>query len=226
MVIIRLHNLAVRVPTLADAHTVAELMIACDSAEAGVASSTAEAVLTGWQTTGFNLQTDAWIIVTREGEGGAYADVQYRNNGDTGEFVTLLRVHPRYRGRGVETFLLRLVEMRARQRMHALPCAQPVCISATLSSLDQQAREVFEQEGYELVRRFWRLGVAIEEDGPVETIQPNVELVIDAHSLLDTAPAQRRTGMYTARQYEVYTKALRLINETDMAVNLSCTSSS
>ncbi|HLG78307.1 MAG TPA: hypothetical protein VKX46_17975, partial [Ktedonobacteraceae bacterium] len=74
--------------------------------------------------------------------------------------------------------------------------------------------------------RFWRLGVAIEEDGPVETIQPNVELVIDAHSLLDTAPAQRRTGMYTARQYEVYTKALRLINETDMAVNLSCTSSS
>ena len=55
------------------------------------------------------------------------------------------------------------------------------------------------------VKRFWRLSIT---DGDThETL--TADLNVDVQDLFDTSNTVERTGLYVARQYEVYEKELR-----------------
>ncbi len=210
--IVRLHNLSVRNPLSADLQAVTGLMAVCDSADSGIADPMEDDVRQRWQTKGFNLQTDAWVIVTGQGQIVGYADVQRENEGELFQFVC---VHPDYRGRGIGKLLIHLMEERARQLVQDFPLAQRVTLSIVLSSLNERAKGVFEREGYLSARRFWRLVVEMDGD-TTPTLEEfyrggklKLDLVIDTDNLLGAVQTQRRSGMYTARQYEVYQKVLR-----------------
>ncbi len=156
-----LKNLLARAPKTEDLEAISELVIACDTAEFGIADSTMEDLLSNWQQSGLNLATDAWVIVTTKGQLVGFACVWHR---DHEQIYTLICVHPEYRNRGIGTLLLRLVEERARLHvLHARPGAC-VTLSSTVSSGNEQAKRLFEREGYASVRQFWRIAIEIDEN--------------------------------------------------------------
>ncbi|WP_165423776.1 GNAT family N-acetyltransferase [Ktedonosporobacter rubrisoli] len=208
--IVRLHSLSVRPPVWADLSAVVGLIKACVKEEAGIEEPTEEEVHKSWQARNFNLRMDAWVIFTRKGDIVGYAEV--RNCGD-GRLVSMLRVHPAYRGRGIGTLLTWLVEERARQLMRRISLDIRVTLSNSVNSLNTAAHRLLEREGYSLVRNFWRLSIEMDEQLPDEGARDGkiqMDLVIDSANLMGSTRLPRRTGMYVVRQYDVYEKVLRI----------------
>ncbi len=201
--IVRLHNLSARIPTLQDAKAVTELMSACDIANFGSIDTTKEDVAKAWSTPNFDLRTDAWVIVTRKGQLVGYADV--RQDSSQEQLVCIVRIHPDYRGRGVGTLFTLLIEERARQIACNAHPRKRVTLSVTVCVRNRGARQLLEREGYMSVKRFWRLSIN-DGDSP-ETL--TAELNVDVQNLFDASNMVERTGFYVARQYEVYEKELR-----------------
>ncbi len=217
--IVRLHNLSARPPVLSDLKAVTALMVACDLAESGVADPAEEDVRSSWQEAGFTLKTDAWVIVTNRGRIVGYAEV--RRSGEQ-QLTSLLRVHPDYLGRGIGTLLVWLAEERSRQLLHTMPHDLRVTLTTVVSNLNQRAQHLFEREGYTLSRHFWRLVIQVEDvlEQSLDELHRHgklkVDLVIDAQNLMGTTQMATRTGMYVARQFDVYEKELRAGAELQM----------
>ncbi|MBE3561633.1 MAG: GNAT family N-acetyltransferase [Ktedonobacteraceae bacterium] len=212
--IIRLHNLSARAPQMKDLRAVTELMKICDEAEGYDSDITEDELRRAWLAEGFSLRTDAWVIATRTGQIAGYAEVRREEGrGDDSEderLAALLRVHPDYRGRGIGTLLIWLLEERARQVATQLSQEKRVVLYTRACGDSRVAHHLFEREGYVAARHLWRLVIDMDE-APVDERQPGrvqVDLEIDTQNLLSTMPT-RRTGIYTARQYIVYEKTLR-----------------
>jgi ribosomal protein S18 acetylase RimI-like enzyme len=225
-----LKNLLARAPKTEDLEAISELVIACDTAEFGVADSTMEDLLSNWQQSGFNLAADAWVILRSSGvsearrDSGvsqadkshittkeqlvAFACVWHR---DHEQIYTLICVHPEYRNRGIGTLLLRLVEERARLHvLHARPGTR-VTLSSTVSSGNEQAKRLFEREGYSPVRQFWRIAIEIDEALNTSSQKGKLQVELDVESLRLYGARQfyERDGIYVVRQYTTYEKELR-----------------
>lgn len=210
--IVRLHNLSARAPVEADLEAVTSLMVACDTSESGIADPTEEDVRISWQSSGFSLKTDAWVIVANKGQIVGYADLHQH---EAGQLIFSSLVHPDYRGRGIGTLLIWLVEERARQMMSTLPAEVRVTLSIAVSSMNQMAHHLLEREGYSLLRHYLRLLIELDEatsqpfDEERQSGKIKMDLVVDGRSLMEATPLVRRTGMYVVRQYDVYEKELR-----------------
>ncbi len=201
---VRLHNLSARIPTLQDAQAVTELMTACDIANFGGVDTTREDVAKVWQRTPhFNLRTDAWIIVTRKGQLVGYADIRMGRTQE--QLLCFVRIHPDYRGRGIGTLFTLLIEERARQLLCNAHPRRRVTLSVTVCVCNWSARDLLQREGYMSVKRFWRLSITDEDTNETLTADLNV----DVQDLFDASNTVERTGLYVARQYEVYEKELR-----------------
>lgn len=207
--IVRLHNLSARSPKMEDVQAVTSLLAACDAAEFGITDPTVDDVQKLWLASGFNLQTDAWVIVSRSGQIVGYADVRY---GEDGQLNFSIYVDPDYRSRGIGTLLIWLVEERARQM--ARQSEGRVTLSIAISNFNQNAQRLLEREGYGQARHFWRLLIEMDEAVLPESDDGQgkirMDLVIDAQNLMGATPLARRTGMYIARQYHVYEKVLHM----------------
>lgn len=215
-----LKNLLARAPKTEDLEAISELVLACDTAEFGMADSTMEDLLSNWQQCGFNLATDAWVIVTTKGQLVGFACVWHR---DHEQIYTLICVHPEYRNRGIGTLLLRLVEERA--RLHVLYARPGACVtlSSTLSSGNQQARRLFEREGYIAARQFWRIAIEIDEalNASSQKGKLRVELDVESLRLYGARQFYEREGVYVVRQYSTYEKQLRMGECADLDGELS-----
>ena len=217
-----LRNLLARAPNMDDLEAVAELRLASDIADYGMPDATEQDILVDWQRSGFNLNTDAWVIVTTDGRLVGYASVwpcEYRR------FHACACVHPAYRGRGIGMLLLRLAEARAREQFDGAPPAVQMTLQSTVSQSNEAARRLLEREGYTPRRQFWRVMVGREED-PSESLEAftqggklQLDLVVDAPDLIGTTYRQQRTGIYLARQYDIYEKQLRAGWEQPTAEN-------
>src|ERR1051326_4153298 len=161
-------GLSIRAPTIDDAEAVAALANTCTFAEQGtpqgIPTMAAEEVRAFWQTPGVNLATDTWTVVTDEGRLIAYADVYQRAYV---AFYTEGWTHSEYCGRGIGTYLLRLVEARARQQISAAPPHARISIqTASISNKNDAARRLVEQEGYKLVRHTWEMKIEMDTAPP------------------------------------------------------------
>lgn len=210
--IVRLHNLSVRAPVINDVSAVAELINGCDSADSSVCEYAEVDIRNAWQALGFNLRTDAWVIVTNKGRIIGYADVRQSEND---QLTMFLRVHPDFRGRGIGTLLVWLVEERARQRAHCVSADMRVTLRSTVRSLSQTGHGLLEREGYTQVHSFWRIILETDEVSShlSEKAQQSSVLKLDIVASLQNSASliqlRKRTGMYLMRQYDVYEKELR-----------------
>ncbi len=214
-----LKNLLARTPKMEDLVDIAELITACDIAEYGIADSTMEDLVSNWQRPGFNLATDAWVIVTNKGQIAGFACVWHR---DYEQISTFVCVHPEYRSRGIGTLLLRLVEERARQYVRNARPGARVTLSGTVSSVNEQAKRLFEREGYTPVRRFWRIAVRPDESIDKSTQQGNlrVDLDVGSQDLVGASQLYDLDAVYIIREYYLFEKELRtgaqeLVNTDD-----------
>src|SRR6266699_4053798 len=206
-----LKNLLARSPKMEDMVTITELIRACDVDEHGLADSTMEDLASNWHQPGFNLATDAWVIVTNKGQVVGFACVWHR---DYEQISTFVCVHPEYRSRGIGTLLLRLVEERARQHVRNARPGARVTLCGTVNSLNEQAMRLFEREGYTSIRKIWRIVVGSNDSHDcVEKSSryhaDKADLDIASQRLVDATPLYDRDGVYIIREYVVYEKELR-----------------
>jgi ribosomal protein S18 acetylase RimI-like enzyme len=219
-----LRNLLARAPNMDDLEAVAELRMASDLADYGMPDSTEQDILVDWQRSGFNLNTDAWVVVTTDGLFVGYASMWHS---EYLRFHTFACVHPAYRGRGIGMLLLRLAEARAREQIGGAYPAVRVTLQSTVSHSNEEAQRLLEREGYTLLRHFWRLIVDMEDDSSESFAELSqhgklkLDLVVDAQNLMGTTHGHQRTGIYLAREYDIYEKELRAGWERPPAENPS-----
>jgi ribosomal protein S18 acetylase RimI-like enzyme len=203
-----LKNLLARSPMMEDVVAIIELISACDVDEYGLADSTMEDLVSNWHQPGFNLATDAWVIVTNKGQAVGFTCVWHR---DYEQIFTFVCVHPEYRGRGIGTLLLRLVEERARQHVRNARPGVRVTLCGTVSGLNEQAMRLFEREGYTGIRKILRIEVGAndssEEPSLYTAFKANLDVV--SRSLVDATQLYDLDAIYIIREYEVYEKELR-----------------
>ncbi|HEX9131449.1 MAG TPA: GNAT family N-acetyltransferase [Ktedonobacteraceae bacterium] len=203
-----LKNLLARAPKMEDLVAITELITACDIAEYGIADSTMGDLASNWHQPGFNLATDAWVIVTNKGQTVGFACVWQK---DYEQIFTFVCVHPEYRSRGIGTLLLRLVEERARQHVRNARPGARVTLCGTVNSLNEQAKRLFEREGYTSIRKIWRIVVGSNDsvEKPSRYHADKADLVVDSQRPVDATPLYDLDAIYIIREYIVYEKELR-----------------
>ncbi|MBX5455871.1 MAG: GNAT family N-acetyltransferase [Thermogemmatispora sp.] len=160
-----LRDLSARTPTAADLPAVKELFAICAQVEGEQEGHEEDGDLSAsWQRMDFQLNSDAWLILTHQGQVVGYGAVW--NVAAAGaelakgcNWAFCVRVHPAYRGRGIGTLLLRLAEQRARAALENVEAKERACalLTTTVAYSNRSARALLEREGYHLERSFWHI---------------------------------------------------------------------
>lgn len=207
-----LTNLVARSPKIKDLEAITELIITCEIAEHNASDYTVDDLRSEWQRPFFNLETDAWVILTTKGQPVGYASVWHKEHEQIYMFT---RVHPAYRGRGIGTLLVRLAEERARLHIWKARPGTRVTLSSTVSSVNEVARQLLEREGYTTVRQFWRIVIEMDESvsKSYQRGKLKVDLDLDSLRLTGATKAYEREGLYIVQPYHTYEKELRPGNQ-------------
>jgi mycothiol synthase len=173
-----------RRPTMDDLAAVTKLVNLCEIDEYGVAETTEGDMHLRWQQPGFNLATDAWVVLAPDGEIIACASVGNR------QYIRIYAgadIHPAYRGRGIGTYLLRLTEERAREYVSLAPAGARVTFTGEASNVNVAGQKLLEKHGFTLIRNFWRMGIELQETPPlaqwaegivIRTLVPGMERAV------------------------------------------------
>ena len=147
----------VRPATREDAAAFAELFGSVEEAVLGRPSSLDEQMVYSWWGT-VVLETNTWLF---EDDGtlvaGAFAEISESRG------VAAGAVRPSAQGRGLGTRLLELVEERLTEQ------GAERILSFTVAG-DEPASELLERHGYREVRRFWDMGIDVDEDPTESTV--------------------------------------------------------
>jgi mycothiol synthase len=129
-----------------------------------------------WETPGFDLARDAWVVTAPDGRVVGFEEFNARD----GHFSLQGDgyVHPDFMALGVGTALMRALETRAREEIPLAEADLRVFIrnGMAMSEADAVARQMHENEGYKAVRYQWRMEIKLAE-APTEPVWPQgVEL--------------------------------------------------
>jgi len=151
----------VRVPATDDLASVAEVFAADDIDDVGEVVLDADFIGGAWSRSGFDLATDAWVVVDDAGTIVAYAHAM-RDGPDVVDSWGI--VHPAHRGQGLGLDLLDRIEERAGQLLAGVPDAK---FRQSVNAGDRAAAAMLQARGLRQVRHFWHMGLDLE--GPVHT---------------------------------------------------------
>jgi mycothiol synthase len=147
---------------------------ACAADGDTIVAVTADELKHEWQTPGFDLERDAFLVET-----GAGHIVGYEEFFDEYEHAKLRTdgyVHPDFRGRGIGTAMLRIIEERAHDEM---PLAEPnvrVSLRSTIDNRDPVSHELHRNEGYQPLRYHWRMEIVLDAPPPEPKFPEGIEL--------------------------------------------------
>lgn len=150
----------VRAPGTAEADAVAEVLIAGDLHDTGEATLGADFLRSKWERLGFDLGTDAWVIVDGAGMIVGYGHAQLQEHGVVNSLGT---VHPAHRGQGIGSLLLDRIERRASELLAGSASSR---FRHAINAADQVAAAMLEARGLRPVRHFWHMQLDIV--GPVD----------------------------------------------------------
>jgi mycothiol synthase len=142
---------------------VAEVLVAGDLHEAGQRVLDADFLEDQWSRVGFDLGTDAWVVIHRGNAIVGYG--QARREGPTvGESWGV--VHPGHRGRGIGAWLLARIQQRASELLAGVPSAR---FRHAINAGDRAAAVMLHARGLRPVRHFWHMQLDLAagfEPGP------------------------------------------------------------
>ena len=148
-----------RAPTPGDLAAVADVFVAVDTGEAGVVVLDADLLRDEWSRAGFELASDAWVAIDRDGAVVGYMQSMLEEP----NVECWGAVHPGHRGRGIGSALLDRAERRASELMAGLPSPR---FRFVIDGGDHGAEELVQSRGLRLAHHFWHM--QIDLTGPVE----------------------------------------------------------
>ena len=151
-------GLSIRSPMLNDAKSITHLLNLCENTVEYIGYTTKD-LYVSWQVPGFNLATDAWVVVTQEKKIVGYAFVQ-----NSSAPISIVCEDPTYKKRGIWPFLLQNVEERAYQFLLADSPSDRITLSTAFNDTHKGALQTVEQEGYKRVHTAWRMEILLEKE--------------------------------------------------------------
>ncbi len=167
---------AIRAPAAHDLEAVAAVFAADDIDDVGEVVLDADFIGSAWNRSGFDLATDAWVVVDDAGTIVGYAHAM-RDGPDVVDSWGL--VHPAQRGQGLGPVLLDRIEERAGQLLAGVPDAK---FRQSVNAGDRAAAAMLQGRGLRLVRHFWHMGIDLEGPVPAGRAPEGIEIVgVDPH---------------------------------------------
>jgi len=167
-----------------DLNAVAQLIYdVCEADGDTTVAVTPEELKLEWQTPGFNLERDAFVVETRDGRIVGFEEFNNRHVHVTLE--TDGYVHPDFKGHGIGTSLLRTVENRAYEEMSLAEPDLRVSLRSTIDNRDQASHDLHKNEGYQPLRYFWRMEINLTDPPAPVNFPKGIELrpfVKDEHA--------------------------------------------
>ena len=168
-------SLKLRPVQWSDLEAVAKLIYDVCAADGDtIVAVTPEELKHEWETPGFELERDAFLIETSDGHIAGYEE--FFNEHDHARLRTDGYVHPDFKGRGIGTALLRRSEQRARQEM---TLAQPdvrVSLRSTTDQRDAVGLDLHRNEGYQPLRYHWRMEIVLDGAPPEAKFPAGIDL--------------------------------------------------
>jgi mycothiol synthase len=163
-----------RAPELADAEEVAALVNAATIADGGDPISNRAAILAQWEDPLRTLEDEDWLIVAPDGRIAGFLELYEYEPFTLFEFDGY--VHPEFRGHGVGTALLDIIEPRARREMHRAPAGEPVFLRSRAWSTADAAHRLLIAHGYEHVRDWRRMRIELTAPPPTPIWSPGINV--------------------------------------------------
>ncbi|MDD2921078.1 MAG: GNAT family N-acetyltransferase [Anaerolineales bacterium] len=127
-----------------------------------------------WESEGFNVERDAFIVETRDGRVIGYEE--FFNTKDHYDLRADGYIHPDFKNLGVGTSLLRSVEARAREDMTLAESDLRVFIRSSIDNKDKAGHDLHKNEGYAPIRYHWRMEIKLDEAQPAPLFPAGIEL--------------------------------------------------
>jgi ribosomal protein S18 acetylase RimI-like enzyme len=140
-----------------DADEVAAMLLADDLADVGRSHYDVHFVREQWATPGFDLSTDAWMMVAPDGTAVGHTNVM--PDGETRAKAWGV-VHPEHRGLGIGSALVELTERRTGIRLQGVPNA---VLHQAINDTDEAAATLMRSRGYRLGRSFRHMQIDLAE---------------------------------------------------------------
>ena len=127
-----------------------------------------------WETPGFDLKRDAFLVETRDGRVVGYEE--FFNEYEHARLRTDGYVHPDFKGRGIGTSLLRRIEQRAREEISLAEPEVRVSLHSTTDQRDGVGLDLHKNEGYQPRRYHWRMEIVLDGPPPEPEFPEGIEL--------------------------------------------------
>ncbi|GAB4580948.1 MAG: hypothetical protein Fur0022_36930 [Anaerolineales bacterium] len=158
-------TLTMRAPRMDDVDAIVELFNAHSRDLFNETPHYAEDFTSLWTAPGYNLETDARVVVTPEDQLVGYIHIQ-----DMAPPHVLVqmggRVHLDYRRQGIGTRLMEWAENRARQAVDKAPEGTRVLLQGGCSSVDVSTQALYKAQGFEPIRHFFRMLIEFDSAPP------------------------------------------------------------
>ncbi len=168
-------TLTLRSARWSDLDAVAQLIYdVCAADGDAVVAVTPEELKHEWETPGFELEGDAFLVETSNGRIVGYEE--FFNEHEHARLRTDGYVHPEFRGRGIGTTLMRTVERRAREEVALAEPGVRVALQSLIDNRDPAGHELHRSEGYQPVRYHWRMEIVLDGPPPDPQFPEGLEL--------------------------------------------------
>ena len=158
-----------------DAPAIAGLINECTIAEIGMPWTNVEETRDELTVPGRDIEHDDALLVTNEGTPAGYLQL-WADVAPHTQLETIAYVRPSLWGRGLNAWLLRLGEERARDKLHLAPPGERVVVQVPRFAENAPAGRLFASLGYGYVRTFWMMRIELESAPPEPRVPDGIRI--------------------------------------------------
>jgi len=145
---------------------------------------TAEELANEWRSDGFNVESDVFVVETRDGR--LVGSEEFYNESGHYKLKADGCVRPEFRGLGIGSSLLEKIVVRAQAEMKLAAPDVRVFIQSLVNNKDEAGHNLLRNNGYSPVRYHWRMEIKLQEAPTIVTFPAGIELrpfIKDEHAV-------------------------------------------